>query len=73
LIDCHRVLLVDEKLLDGTGLGSVYRYVDLVGLDGRDLLVLLNEVANLCKPSVVPGTMPRGYTHALTIASRFLL
>lgn len=44
--DC--VLLVDKELLDGTSLGRVQRNVDLVGLDGSDLLVLLNVVADLC-------------------------
>ena len=48
----NSVLLVDEELLDGTGLGRVQGNVDLVGLDGSNLLVLLNVVANLCMPLV---------------------
>lgn len=46
------VLLVDQEFLDGTGLGRVQGNVDLVGLDGGNLLVLLNVVADLCMLSV---------------------
>lgn len=46
------VLLVDKELLDGTGLGRVQGNVDLVGLDGGNLLILLNVVADLCMLSV---------------------
>jgi len=42
------VLLVDKEFLDGTSLGRVQGNVDLVGLDGGNLLVLLNVVADLC-------------------------
>lgn len=52
LADGDGVLLVDKELLDGTGLGRVQRNVDLVGLDGSDLLILLDVVANLCGLSV---------------------
>ena len=42
------VLLVDEELLDGTSLGRVDSNVDLVSLNGSDLFILLNVVADLC-------------------------
>jgi hypothetical protein len=52
LADSDGVLLVDKELLDGTSLGCVQGNVDLVGLDGSDLLILLDVVANLCVLSV---------------------
>lgn len=52
LADSDGVLLVDKELLDGTSLGCVQGNVDLIGLDGSDLLVLLDVVADLCVLSV---------------------
>ena len=42
------VLFVDKELLDDTSLGRIHGYVDLVGLNGCDFLILLDVVANLC-------------------------
>jgi hypothetical protein len=66
------VLLVDEKLLDGTGLRCVQRDVDLVGLDGGNLLVLLNVVADLCGLLVCRlGALCIDFPYASTTASGY--
>jgi hypothetical protein len=74
LADGDCVLLADEELLDGAGLGCVDGDVDLVGFDGRNLLVLLNVVADLCMTLVGRGrVLVVTTTHVLTIASKFPL
>lgn len=45
-----------------TGTGLRKRYTHLVGLDGRDLLVLLDIVANLLAP-LLQGTLADGLGH----------
>jgi hypothetical protein len=47
LSNCDGIFLIDQKLLDGASLGSIQRDIDLVRLNGGDLLVLLDVVANL--------------------------
>ncbi len=65
LTNGNGVLLVDKELLDSTGLGCVQRNVDLVGLDGSNLLILLNVVADLCMLSVCASVS------SVAVSSRF--
>lgn len=69
LSDRDGVLLVDEELLDGAGLGGVEGDVDLVRLNGGNLLVLLDVVANLCGMSVTGGGLEMRAAYVLTTAS----